>query len=53
MYLENKSCPKHRHFLAIKPKSATCNNLSMSEMTSRSAASSYDPYDLTSYDEYY
>jgi len=51
IYLENKSCTKHRHFPVIKPEIVTCNNPFMSEMASWSAESSDDPYDLSSNDE--
>jgi len=52
-YVENKSCAKHGRLPVTKSKSRQNNNLVSSAMASRSAPSSYNPYDLSSNDEEY
>ena len=52
-YVDNKYCAKLRCLPFTKSDNLPNNNLSFSTMASRSAQSSYDPYDLSSDDEEY
>jgi len=52
-YVENKYCPKHRLLLVTMSDNTLNNNLSSFEMASRSAQSSYNPYNLCTDDDEY
>jgi len=49
--VEDEYCTKHRNLCVMEAESVPSNNLLCSAMAFRSSQFSYDPYDLSTYDE--